>query len=201
MNRLFHQLMILFASERQRTCHAPLDTVLKSRRVILRPADTRDGHAWVTLRSLSAPALTPFEPEWPRQCLTPDFYIRQWRRFTRRWIQGREYSFLIFLKKEHGGAGALIGGITITDIRRSAMQAGTLGYWLGLPYRGQGLMREAAALPIEFAFRQLKLKRLEATCMPDNEPSLKLLRDSGFREIGLSHRYMQIAGVWQDHVL
>lgn len=201
MNRIFHTLMVLFASERQRRCRAPLDTMLEGKHLILRAADPRDARAWIALRSLSAPALAPFEPEWPKNCLTGDFYIRQWRRFSRRWIQDREYSLLIFLRKESGGEGALAGGITVSDIRRNAMQTGSLGYWLGLPYRGQGLMREAVALVVEFAFWQLKLNRLEATCLPENEPSLKLLRESGFSPVGLSRQHMQIAGKWRDHLL
>ena len=56
-------------------------------------------------------------------------------------------------------------------------------------------------LIVGFAFRELQLHRLEATCMPENEASLKLLRSLGFREIGLTKSYMKINGKWADHFL
>ena len=82
-----------------------------------------------------------------------------------------------------------------------ATHTGTLGYWIGSPYAGRGFMKEAAAMMAEFAFRELHLHRIEATCMPENEPSLKLLRGVGMQEIGLARRYMKINGEWRDHLL
>jgi ribosomal-protein-alanine N-acetyltransferase len=62
-------------------------------------------------------------------------------------------------------------------------------------------MKEAVGMMAEFAFRELGLHRIEATCMPENTPSLKLLRGMGMQEIGLARRYMKINGEWRDHLL
>jgi ribosomal-protein-alanine N-acetyltransferase len=195
---LFETLLALFAKEKQRQCRAPLGTQLAGQRVVLRALQVEDWNDWVRLRSLSASFLQPWEPEWPRNASTRDYYMSYWRRLVRRWLQDREYAFVL-CAKEPGGA--ILGGINITDIKREATQTGTLGYWIGSPYAGRGFMKEAAAIMVEFAFRELGLHRVEATCMPENQPSLKLLRGVGMQEIGLAKRYMKINGEWKDHLL
>jgi ribosomal-protein-alanine N-acetyltransferase len=37
--------------------------------------------------------------------------------------------------------------------------------------------------------------------MPGNERSARLLQRLGFEQEGYAKRYLQIAGVWEDHVL
>jgi ribosomal-protein-alanine N-acetyltransferase len=174
---------------------------LEGNHILLRMPDVSDWQAWTKLRALSAAFLIPWEPLWPQDAVTQNFYMRQWRRFARRWVQDREYAFLIFRREVNGQEGGLLGGITITDIKRSVYQVGTLGYWMGAPFAGQGHMREAIELLVPFAFQQLGLQRLEATVMPENERSLRLLRGLGFREIGLSKHNMQIEGAWRDQLI
>jgi ribosomal-protein-alanine N-acetyltransferase len=53
----------------------------------------------------------------------------------------------------------------------------------------------------DFAFRALRLHRIEASCLPHNEPSKKLLAKLGFDEEGYAKAYLQIDGRWQDHIL
>ncbi|HVY13045.1 MAG TPA: GNAT family protein [Alphaproteobacteria bacterium] len=193
---MFQYLLALFAGEKQRRSRALLSTRLVGENVVLRAPDVADWQDWVRLRGLSASFLQPWEPEWPKNAASRDYYMSYWRRLVRRWMQDREYAFLICTKE-----GALLGGITVTDIKRESIQTGNLGYWMGAPYAGRGFMKESAALMARFAFEELKLHRLEATCMPENEASLKLLRGLGMREVGIAKRYMKIAGQWRDHVM
>ncbi len=201
MRGIFHSLMALFSSERQRQCRAPYNIKFEGKTIILRMPDVGDCQAWTKLRELSASFLMPWEPLWPHDAVSSSFYMRQWRRFSRRWIQDREYAFLIFRRQPNGQEGGLLGGITITDIKRSVYQVGTLGYWMGAPFAGQGVMREAISLLLPFAYQQLGLHRLEATVMPENERSIRLLRSLGFREVGLSKQNMQIEGAWRDQII
>lgn len=195
---MFQALLTFFAKEKQRHARAPLGTKLVGKKVVLRPLRVEDWQDWIRLRGLSATFLKPWEPEWPKNSGTRDYYMSYWRRLIRRWVQDREYAFLVCAKT---GGEALMGGITLTDIRREAVQSATLGYWIGAPYAGRGYMKEAVDLVSEFGFRELQLHRIEATCMPENEPSLRLLRGSGMQEIGIARRYMKINGAWRDHVL
>ena len=48
---------------------------------------------------------------------------------------------------------------------------------------------------------QLRLHRLEAACLPHNEPSKGVLTKVGFHEEGLARQYLRINGQWADHLL
>ena len=107
------------------------------------------------------------------------------------------YPFFVFRTSD----GALTGGITLSNIRRGVAQMGSVGYWCGLPYARQGQTLAAVRALTLFAFRSLALHRLEAACIPDNDPSRKLLAKAGFTEEGFAKAYLKINGVWRDHVL
>jgi ribosomal-protein-alanine N-acetyltransferase len=96
---------------------------------------------------------------------------------------------------------ALIGAVTLDNIRRGPAQAGTLGYWTGQAFSRQGYMREAVNCMVSHAFRKLDLSRVEAACLPENQPSRGLLESCGFKYEGVAQSYLQIAGRWRTHVL
>ena len=84
-------------------------------------------------------------------------------------------------------------------MRRRAAQFVNLGYWMGRPYAGKGLMSEAMQLVLDLSFGPMALHRLEANIQPANSPSIALARRSGFRLEGYSPRYLLIGGRWRDH--
>jgi ribosomal-protein-alanine N-acetyltransferase len=178
-----------------------LETRLIGPRVTMRMGDPADWKSWRTLRELSRDYLTPWEPTWPSNALHYNYFCGLLRRQWREWRQGRAYNFMIFRRNEDGKAGPLIGGLTLNNVERGIAQKGTLGYWLGKPYVSQGYMREALELTRDFAFQTLRLNRLEASCLPHNEPSKQLLKRLGFAEEGLAKAYLKINGEWEDHLL
>ena len=179
----------------------PLDLRLKGPQVVLRMGDPTDWRKWCDVRSASRDFLTPWEPSWPSNALTFTYYCGLLRRYGREWRKGEGYNFHIFLKDDAGREGTLIGGISLSSVERGIAQVGTLGYWMGEAYAGKGYMREASALVCAFAFDTLQLHRLQASCLPHNEPSINLLRRLGFEEEGYAKAYLQINGVWEDHLL
>jgi ribosomal-protein-alanine N-acetyltransferase len=179
----------------------PIETRLTGARTILRPGDPADWQNWRTLRDASRAFLTPWEPSWPSNALTYTYYCGLLRRYAREWRCGEGYTFHVFQNRGDGGEGALVGGISLNSIERGIAQMGTLGYWMGMPYAGQGFMGDAAALVCAFAFDTLLLHRVQASCLPRNEPSINLLRRLGFEEEGYAKAYLQINGVWEDHIL
>ena len=97
------------------------------------------------------------------------------------------------------GSEELVGVANISEIVRGALRSAYLGYYAFAPHGGRGLMREALALVVKRAFRQLRLHRLEANIQPGNRASLRLARRLGFRREGYSPRYLKIRGRWRDH--
>ena len=95
----------------------------------------------------------------------------------------------------------LLGAITLDNIRRGPVQAGTLGYWIGAPFARRGYMREAVQAMVHFAFASLDLSRVEAACLPENVASRGVLEKSGFKYEGVAQSYLQINGRWRNHVL
>lgn len=166
-------------------------------RVLLGPPQPEDYQQWADLRRSSRAFLEPWEPVWPNDALSRSGFNRRIIHQCQEWNADRAYHLLIW---RHDDA-ALLGGIAMTNIRRGVAQAGMVGYWLGSSHTGQGYMAEALAAAVEFGFTDLRLNRIEAATMPNNDASRRLLQRAGFAEEGHACDYLQIAGQWQDHVL
>ncbi len=165
--------------------------------VALRAPQMADFEEWAALREASREFLVPWEPTWPADDLTRGAFRRRLRRYSEDQRSDQAYPFFIF----RNGDQALVGGLTITNIRRGVAQAGNLGYWMGAAYARQGYMTEAVRALIPFAFSTLKLHRVEAACIPGNAGSIRLLEKTGFTREGYAREYLCINGIWQDHLL
>jgi ribosomal-protein-alanine N-acetyltransferase len=77
----------------------------------------------------------------------------------------------------------------------------TIGYWVGEPFIRHGYTLGAVRAVIGFSFSRLGLHRLEAACVPENEPSRRLLLRAGFELEGRASAYLKINGEWRDHLL
>ena len=62
-------------------------------------------------------------------------------------------------------------------------------------------MTAAVTCFLPFAFQTLRLHRVEAACLPSNNPSRALLVRAGFQQEGYARQYLCIEGKWQDHLL
>ena len=170
---------------------------LTSQRIYLRPPSMADFMAWRNLRAASRDFLAPWEPAWPPNDLSRLAYRRRIRRYASEMREERGYAFFLFLHQSD----ALIGGLTLSNVRRGVTQACVLGYWMGAAYAGQGYMGEAVETITEHVFGRLRLHRLEAACLLSNERSIRLLRGAGFTCEGVARRLLCIDGEWQDHLL
>ncbi|MEO0509407.1 MAG: GNAT family N-acetyltransferase [Verrucomicrobiota bacterium] len=61
---------------------------------------------------------------------------------------------------------------------------GTLGYWIGTPFWGRGFCTEAANAVIEYGFKELKCRRIEANHMKENLASGKVMQKCGMKHEG-----------------
>ena len=172
---------------------------LHGERVVLRAPQPRDYRAWRNLRYESRGFLKPFEPRWTEADLGRGVYFARLKRGQLEAMQGTDYTFFIFV--DEGRKEELVGGITLSNIRRRAAQFGTLGYWMGERWAGKGLMTEAVGALLPYAFEGLNLHRVHAAFLPHNMASRRVLEKNGFREEGFAEKYLQIDGRWADHVL
>jgi len=165
--------------------------------VVLRMPQMTDFEEWAALHEESRDFLTPWEPTWPDDDLTRGAFRRRIKRYAEDLRVDQGYAFLIIRASD----GSLVGGLTLANIRRGVAQAGSLGYWMGLPFVRQGHMTAAVRAIVPFAFAGLRLHRVEAACIPSNQGSIKLLEKTGFVREGYAREYLCINGTWQDHLL
>ncbi len=165
--------------------------------VTLRTPQILDYQAWAELRAESRNYLIPWEPTWSRDELTRAAFRHRLKHYARDMRDDQVYPFFIF----DSGDDNLLGGITLSNVRRGVSQTGSIGYWMGRPHACKGHMTSALHALVPFIFDTLKLHRIEAACLPHNTASIGLLLKCGFEREGYASRYLKINGAWQDHVL
>lgn len=123
---------------------------------------------------------------------------------TRKWMQrgmaglatGSDLSLVI----ADAGTNEPLGTIGLHEINRASERA-VAGYVLARESRGKGLGRRALRLLCAFAFKELRLARVEVTIEAENRVSRATAEAVGFREEGVLRSYMRIAGRRRDMVM
>jgi ribosomal-protein-alanine N-acetyltransferase len=152
---------------------------------------------WTALRRAGAEFLAPWEP-----ARDPDHFSARAFRSRVAWAHHAaedDRALPLFLIRRADQA--LLGGITLDNIRRGPSESATVGYWIGEAFARQGYMAEALTAVVDHAFQVMNLSRIEAGCLPENKPSRSLLEKTGFKYEGVAQSYLQIAGRWRTHVL
>jgi len=170
---------------------------IETMRLTLRPPQHGDYHAWASLRAESRAFLTPWEPSWAPDHLSRKSFTNRVYWSARSIAQGSALPLMLVRRED----GALIGALTLDNIRRGPAQAGTTGYWIGERHARQGFMHEALEGMVHYAFTELGLSRLEAGCLPENAASRGVLEKVGYKYEGVAQSYLQINGRWRNHVL
>lgn len=170
---------------------------IETKRTIVKLAGEEEAAAVLRYYSENREHLRPFDPIRPPQFYQEGFWAAQLRQNLDLYAADLALRLFVFSKEEPG---RVIGNIGFSTIVRGVAQHCTLGYSLAEELQGKGLMMEALHAAIDFAFMSLKLHRIEANYMPHNRRSGNLLRRLGFSVEGYSRDYLQINGVWEDHV-
>lgn len=165
--------------------------------VALRVPQSSDYAEWAALREANRGFLVPCELTWPDDDLSRGAFRRRLKRYADDQRSDLAYAFMIFRNDDN----ALVGGLTLANIRRGVAQAGSIGYWTGASFTRHGYMTAAVRALVPFCFRTLRLHRLEAACIPANTASIALLGKTGFTREGYARSYLCINGIWQDHLL
>ena len=170
---------------------------IETQRLTLRLPQMSDHATWVDLRRQSDDFLKQWEPERAHDQTTRRAF-RNRVHWAERAVE-QERALPLFLVRRDDQA--LLGGITLDNIRKGPAQAGTVGYWIGVPHARHGYMREALEALVNHGFAELGLSRIEAATLPENAASRALLEKTGFKYEGVAQSYLQIAGRWRTHVL
>lgn len=173
------------------------EPAMATSRLYLRLPEAGDRAAWVRLRQASRAFLEPWEPRWSESEFTPAAFRARVRRCRNLARDDEAYRYFIFRRHDR----ALMGGLSLINIRRGDADTASLGYWIGEPFARQGYMTEAVRAAVAHGFGSLRLHRIEAACLPGNEASMRLLARCGFEREGYAKGFLRIAGRWQDHVL
>ena len=95
--------------------------------------------------------------------------------------------------------GEIIGRVSFFNFAFGGMMSCACGYHLDQDQTGRGYMTEALKGAMAFVFDEYKMHRIEAFILPENEPSLNLVKRLGFHYEGKRISYMHINGRYRDH--
>jgi [ribosomal protein S5]-alanine N-acetyltransferase len=171
---------------------------LHGRRIVLRPLSVHDFDQWREVRRRCHDWLTKWEPR--RIPGQPDTVEDRQAFASRCSVRLREiqlgtgFGFGIFVD------GSLRGEVNLNTIHRGARQNAYVGYWIDEAVAGRGYMPESVVVVLRFAFEQLNLHRVQIAIVPRNAPSRRVVEKLCLRDEGVAVRYLQINGVWEDHV-
>lgn len=111
----------------------------------------------------------------------------------RQFIDGTSIDLGIFKDEK------LIGKIKLSNIVYGILRNAFVGYSIDREYQGKGYMKEVLNAICSYAFEEMGLHRLEASTLLENSRSQSVLKSCGFKELGISEKYLYINGEWRDH--
>ena len=167
-----------------------------NKEITIKLLQSEDAEAMLSLCTASRAVFEKFQPAKANEYYTLAAQLDEIEKGLVAMQAGNEYSFGIFREGKE-----LVGRIRLSAVHRGVWQNANLGYFVGSPYHGLGFATEAVKLSAAFAFGEAGLHRLQAAVMPCNPASLRVMEKAGFRREGLAERYLNINGIWEDHVL
>ena len=171
---------------------------LFGRRVMLRPLVATDFEAWSEVRLRNGEWLTKWEPmpliTSPDPAKSRDAFTHRCAARDRERQSGNAYCMGLFVNN------VFTGEVNLNSVMRGAMQSGTIGYWIDEAKAGNSYVSEAVLVLMKFAFEELRLHRMEICIVPRNANSRRVVEKLQLREEGIAERFLEINGIWEDHV-
>lgn len=166
--------------------------ILQTRRLILRPFELADAAEVQRLAGDYAIADTTANIPHPY----PDGVAEQWiQYYQNRFVEGKEVVFAIVLR-----AGTLLAGSIGLHRLDAPDEHGEIGYWIGVPFWGQGYCTEAAAAVIAYGFTRLQLQRIYACHFARNPASGRVMEKNGMAREGCLRRHLKRRDRFEDLV-
>jgi ribosomal-protein-alanine N-acetyltransferase len=171
---------------------------LYGRRIMMRPLMAPDFAGWSDVRLRNEKWLLPWEPSRVPGQGDPtrerDVFASRCSARDRDRHMGLSSAFGLFVDN------VFVGEVNVNNLVRGAQQTGTIGYWIDQAYAGHSYVAEGVCVVMRFAFDELRLHRLEVCIIPRNANSRRVVDKLRLRDEGIALRFLEINGVWEDHV-
>ncbi len=138
-----------------------------------------------------------YSAEYPEEYYHADQYEDILRQYALLQELGWEFRFGIFIS-HHDISEELIGIITLSQVEYGGILSARLGYTMKHTMSNRGIMTAQIAQVLDFCRHQLRLHRVEATVLPQNIASKRLLQRHGFHKVGVIPEYMLVQEIWRD---
>lgn len=162
--------------------------MLTTERLILRPLKSSDGTACLIYLndydtvSMLARVPHPYKEE-------------DWSDFYERVSKAQAEAVFAITQKDNDD---LIGIISLRWLMEK--NAAVLGFWLGEPFRRQGMMKEAALAILHFGFVTKGLEVIYSGYFIDNDGSAAIHESLGFERTGQGREFSPARGDDVDHI-
>ncbi|MBU3187926.1 GNAT family N-acetyltransferase [Clostridium estertheticum] len=171
------------------------DLDIKGRNISIRALTPGDAQEVLGFHLRNRKYLSCFEPVRDETFYTLDNQKRTLTEGYKQFLNGSGVNFGIYKAKK------LIGKIRISNIVIGVFKNAFIGYSMDEEEQNKGYMKEAVKLAVTYAFEELELHRVEASTLINNEKSQRVLKICGFKELGISEKYLYINGEWRDHMV
>lgn len=164
--------------------------IIKTNRLILRPFIMKDAINVQKLAGEKIIASTTLNIPYPYE----DGMAEKWISIhPEQFEKGNLACFAIELHDKK----TLIGAVSLS--LKQSHERGELGYWIGVPYWGNGYCTEASKEILKYGFCDLRLNRIEAFCMSRNHASIRVLKKIGMSIEGYLRQYVKKWGIFEDY--
>ncbi len=171
------------------------ELTIKGEKVSLKILNSEDAEALLEYYKKNKKHLLNFEPHRDDSFYSLEVQKQSLIESYKEFIRGEGAHFGIYNDK------SMVGRIRLNNIIQGVFKSAFIGYSIDEKCQGNGYMKEAVSLVVNYAYEELGLHRIEATTLVDNEKSQKVLKACGFTELGVCKEYLHINGKWRDHVI
>ena len=169
----------------------------QTERLILRVSRMVDPQQTLDYYKRNEALFTPLDPKRPFNFYTLSYQRMSLEYDDNEWVNGHALKLWVFPKDEPQ---KIIGMVSFSSILGGSVSSTFLAYKLDQEYLNKGYITEAIAMGIKIIFDVYKLNRIDVAVLPRNKPSLRVMEKLGFTREGFSEKYLEINGVWEDHV-
>lgn len=169
----------------------------ESERLILRSLIINDAEELYLFRTRNAEFFKPWSPTYPADYFNPDYHGKNLIQIESDVLKGILVQFGVYLKSD---AKKMIGSVVFSNIIMGPFRSCFLGYRIDKDELNKGYASESIIAGSKYMFTDKKLHRIEANIIPRNIASIKAIENAGFVYEGISKKYLNINGVWEDHL-